>query len=329
MLLLSRSDLSGLVEPADVVTAVEEAFRALADGNAHQPPVRAARVAGADAQFLPMAAVWDGAGLAGTKLLADIPSNRDRGLPAQRSVLVLVDSVTGEPVAVMDGAIPTRLRTAATSAVATRHLARRDWSVLGLVGAGALAVEHLRAHLVDTPVEKVAVWSRTEQRLAAFTAAVAAVAPDVRVSPQPGPREVVAASDVLCTLTPSREPIVAGAWLRPGMHVNVVGAPPRPDHREVDAAAMAAGRLVVDARETALHESGDALLAVADGALRPEDCGLELAGVISGRAAGRRDDDEVTVFNSVGLGIEDVAVGRLLVDAARSRGVGLEARLDR
>lgn len=326
--MLSRSDLTDLLAPSEVASAVEAALRDLDDGSADQP--HAALVSGhGDAQFVPMAASWEHAGLAGVKLLADIPSNRERSLPTQQSVLMLLDHADGTPVALLDGAVPTRLRTAAVSAIATRHLARPDWSVLGLIGAGALAIEHVRAHLVDRSVEKVMVWSRSSGTVAAFTERLAEFAPEVTISAQPDPRGVVDGADVVCTLTPAREPIVYGHWLRPGQHLNVVGAPPRPDHREVDGATMAAGLLVVDTTGTALHESGDALQAIVEGALTREDCSLELSSVIAGTAAGRRDSEQVTVFNSVGVGLQDVAVGRLLVDAATAAGRGSRIRLDR
>ncbi|MFI2104678.1 ornithine cyclodeaminase family protein [Isoptericola sp. NPDC019693] len=325
-LVLTRSDLSGLVTPLEVVDLVERAFADVADGVAAQAPLTVAALDPA-AHFLPMTAVSGRAGLAGSKLLADLPGNRARGLPAQRSVLVLVDSGTGAPVAVLDGAVPTRLRTAAASAVATRWLARADASVLGLVGAGALALEHVRALAEVRPLEHVLVWSRTAERVAAFAALVAEHRPGLTVDAVRSPEEAVRRADVVCTLTPARDPLVQGAWFTPGQHVNVVGAPPRPDHREVDGAAMARSRVVVDSVGTALHESGDALLAIAEGAIDADACRLELGDVVTGRATGRRAQDEITLFNSVGLGILDVAIGAVLVERARAAGRGVAVDL--
>ncbi|WP_265520440.1 ornithine cyclodeaminase family protein [Oerskovia flava] len=321
-LVLTRSELAGLVGPADVVAAVEHAFADVARGTADQPPLSSARLPGADAQFLPLTAVDSRTGLAGSKLLADIPGNRARGLPAQRSVLVLVSALTGECEAVLDGGLPTRLRTAAASAVATRALARPTSSVLGLVGAGGLAVEHVNALAGVLELEQVLVWSRTPATTARFVGDLAAGHPSLKVTVLDSPAAVVGGSDVVCTLTPSREPVVRGEWFHPGLHVNAVGAPPRPDHREIDGAGMAAARVVVDSRSTALHESGDVLLAIDEGAIGPDHVQVELGDVLTGRAAGRTGPDEVTLFNSVGLGILDVAIGRLLLDAARALGRG-------
>ncbi|KLN36141.1 hypothetical protein FB00_03845 [Cellulosimicrobium funkei] len=320
-LVLTRSDLAGLVTPAQVIDVVEQAFADLADGTAAQAPLAVAAVDDR-AHFLPMTAVSPRAGLAGSKLLADIPANRERGLPAQRSVLVLADATTGEPVAVLDGGLPTRLRTAAASAVATRWLARPDARVLGLVGAGGLALEHVSAIAEVRPLEHVLVWSRSDATVRTFVERTTARHPDLKVTRVGSPASAVGSADVVCTLTPAREPVVRGAWFHPGLHVNVVGAPPRPDHREVDGEAMARARVVVDSVSTALHESGDALLAIAEGAIDEAACGLELGDVVTGRATGRRAPDEVTLFDSVGLGLLDVAIGRLLVDAARPTGRG-------
>jgi len=325
-LVLTRSDLAGLVTPAAVVDAVERAFADLAEGSASQAPLAVAAVDD-DAHFLPMTAVSRRAGLAGSKLLADVPANRDRGLPAQRSVLVLADADDGAPVAVLDGGLPTRLRTAAASAVATRWLAPPSARVLGLVGAGGLALEHVSAVAAVRPLEQVLFWTRSDATAATFVDGVGARHPDIKVTRVDSPAGAVEPADVVCTLTPSREPVVRGEWFHPGLHVNVVGAPPRPDHREVDGEAMARSRVVVDSVSTALGESGDALLAIADGAVDRSAFGLELGAVVTGLAPGRRHAEEITLFNSVGLGLLDVVIGRLLVDAARAAGRGLSVEL--
>jgi alanine dehydrogenase len=325
-LVLTRSDLTGLVRPADVVAVVEQAFADLADGTAAQAPLSVAALDDA-AHFLPMTAVSRRAGLAGSKLLADIPGNRGRGLPAQRSVLVLADADDGAPVAILDGGLPTRLRTAAASAVATRWLAPAGARVLGLVGAGGLALEHVSAVAQVRPLEQVVFWTRSGATAAAFAEQVASRHPELKTTRVDTPESVVGSSDVVCTLTPSREPVVRGEWFHPGLHVNVVGAPPRPDHREVDGEAMRRSRIVVDSVSTALHESGDALIAIAEGAIGADACRLELGDVVTGRASGRRSADEVTLFDSVGLGLLDVAIGRLLVDAARGAGRGVTLTL--
>jgi ornithine cyclodeaminase/alanine dehydrogenase len=227
----------------------------------------------------------------------------------------------------MDGRVPTRVRTAAASAVATRGLARPESRVLGLVGAGALAVAHVEALSKVLPLEAVHVWSRSDATLDSFRRSIESLGIDIVLAATV--RAVVEASDVLCTLTPSETPIVHGEWFTPGMHVNAVGARPRSTHREVDAPAMKRSRIFVDSLETALAKSGDLLMAIDEGALTVNDVAGELGQVLAGRLVGRRDADEITLFDSVGIGLQDLAIGRLLYDAALERGVGLKVDLSR
>lgn len=301
---LGSAELAELVREVDVIGAVEAVHHDLGTGAMvqHAPT---ALTGGDEALFLPMVARSDRLGLVAVKLMADIPRNTARGLPSQRSTILVSSIDTGECVAVLDGAAITRARTAAASAVATKHLARTDATTLGLVGAGNLAVEHVRALRAVRAFDRVVVWSRSEATLGRFTRAVQDV---VEVQHADDPRTVVGRSDVVCTLTPSVTPVLEGGWLRPGQHVNAVGARPRPDHRELDGPAMARGVLVVDSRATAESKSGDLLLALAEGALAPGQRLPELGEVVAGRAAGRTHDDEVTVFDSVGLGAQDLAL---------------------
>ena len=326
-LLLSRSDIQGLVTMAEVVAAVEAAHADVSAGSAAQPAAVALSLPSSSAAFLAMPALADRQGLAVVKLLADIPDNAARSLPVQRSVIVLVSQETGAPAAILHGQIPTRIRTAAASAVASRHLSRPDSRVLGLVGAGALAVEHVRSHLEVRPIERVVVWSRTSATVFRFMEQIAADFPNLLVDHAASPAAVFAEADIVCTLTPSREPVVEGACFKPGQHVNAVGAPPRPDHREIDSAGMARARVFLDSVDMAMHDSGDLLLAIADGAITKEEAATELGDVITGAAAGRTSPDEITLFNSVGLAIQDLAIGGLLIERAREKGVGQEINL--
>lgn len=326
-LVLSRTDVAGLVSMSEVIDVIEAAHADIARGSALQPSPTALSLASSSATFLMMPSLADRQGLASVKILADIPGNTARNLPVQRSVLVLVRQDTGSCAGIIHGQIPTRIRTAAASAVATRHLARADSRVLGLVGAGDLAVEHVRAILEVRPMERVLVWSRNPATVAKFTAQVSLNFPSLAIESAASPRDVVERSDIVCTLTPSREPLVEGAWFRPGLHINAVGAPPRPDHREIDSAGLAKARVFLDSIATAMHESGDILLALADGAITREQVATELGDVITGAAAGRVSRDDITLFNSVGIGMQDLAIGSLLLERARQKGVGMQIDL--
>lgn len=322
-LILSHSDVTAVLDRAEVLAAVERAHADLALGTALVPAPPAVTLG--DAAFVPMVAAAESAGAAAVKLLADLPANRDRGLPVQRSVIVVTSAADGACEALIDGRLVTAVRTAAASAVATKHLSRRASSTLGLIGAGGLAVEHTRAIARVRALETVLVWSRTSATVDRFRAAVADLGLDVRALPTP--EAVTRAADILCTLTPSREPIVHGAWFGAGLHVNAVGAPPRADHREVDGEALRRARVVVDSIATTLTKSGDTLLALAEGAITEAAVRTELGEVIAGRARGRAADTDITLFNSVGIGLQDLAAARLLIDKARANGIGTEVDL--
>jgi len=324
-LILTASDLSAAADMKATINAVEASLVDQASGAAHQPGPLSMRLPDADSRYLVMAAASSPRGLVASKLLSDIPSNAAAGLPTQRSSIILADQKTGETLALLDGRVPTRTRTAAMSAVATRHLARPGSTVLGLIGAGALAVAHVEAIREVLPISTVVVWSRSSRTVETFRRAVEHFGLEVRGADSI--RDVLEASDVVCTLTPSETPIVQGGWLRDGLHLNAVGARPRPDHRELDSAAMARSRIVLDSRETALAKSGDLLLAIEEGALTIDDVAGELGQVIAGSVVGREHAEQVTLFNSVGIGLLDLAIGRILYDAAMERGLGTEINL--
>lgn len=324
-LILNASDLAASADMGATIRAIEASLADQARGAADQPGPLSMRLPDTDARYLVMAAASAPQGLVASKLLCDIPSNARAGLPSQRSSIVLTDRATGETLALLDGRVPTRIRTAAMTAVASRHLARPESRILGLVGAGALAIAHVEAIMSVLPIDTVIVWSRTAETLDRFRRAVEPGGTEVIRAE--GVREVVEMSDVVCTLTPSESPIVLGRWFRDGLHVNAVGARPRPDHRELDAEAMSRSRVVVDSLETVLAKSGDLLLAVDEGALALTDVAGELGQVIIGSIAGREGPDQMTLFNSVGMGLQDLAIGRLLYDAALERGLGVHVNL--
>ena len=201
-LILSADDLAGLVTLPEAIGAVRAAHAELAAGQASQPAPVALGSSVSSSVMLPMVASSGRLNLSVVKALTDAPDNRGRGLPTQRSVIVVLDSTTGECLAIIDGAVVTRARTAAASAVATGALANPDATTLGLVGAGRLAIEHVAAIRTVRPISQIRVWSRSVDTLAAFRAAVGA---DIAISVESSPADVVASSDIVCTLTPSQD----------------------------------------------------------------------------------------------------------------------------
>ena len=323
-LVLSAADLDGLVPTREAIAAVRAVHRELALGEAYQPAPVALPSSIATSVMLPMVASSGRLNLSVVKALTDAPDNRGRGLPTQRSVVVVLDSTTGECRAIIDGAVLTRERTAATTAVATDALANPGATSLGLVGAGRLAIEHVAAIRTVRPITHVTVWSRSADTLETFRAAVD---DDLVVHLAGSPQEVVSSAEIVCTLTPSREPIVSGAWFRPGLHLNAVGAPPRADHREIDASGMVSAAVFVDSTPTQLAKSGDALLAIAEGAVGEDHFRRELGDVLIGADPGRTRRSDITVFNSVGLALQDLAFAALCLDKAQERGLGQHLQL--
>ena len=318
-LILTHSDIAALIDRPTVYDVVEQAHADLSNGTATNPAPPVLALDGG-AAVLPMVATATRHRASTVKMLSDMPFNRDAGLPTQRSTILLMSSRTGECEAVLDGRLITAIRTAAASAVATAHLSRACSTSLGLIGAGTLAVEHTRAIARIRGIEKVFVWSRSASTVDEFRRRIEDLG--LAVEAAESPRHVLSAADVVCTLTPSKDPIIEGTWFRPGLHLNAVGAPPRADHREIDGPGMGSARLIVDSRATALAKSGDVLLAISEGHLTEADVNVELGDVIVTPALGRRSEDDITLFNSVGIGLQDLATARILVDAAKAAGLG-------
>jgi thiomorpholine-carboxylate dehydrogenase len=235
----------------------------------------------------------------GAKLVSFYPGNAGSGVATHHALIVLMRTDTGEPLAAMDGRLITEMRTAAVSAAATKYLAAPDARVLALLGSGVQARAHLEALQQVRAFAEVRVWSRTPAHAARFAAEHGARAMDAQ--------SAVRGADVVVTATSALQPVLKGAWLKPGAHVNAVGAP-RPTWRELDDAAMA-HTLVVDSREAVLKESGDVILSQAQ---IHAEVGEIFAGLKSAPA------ERTTVFKSVGLAVEDIWTAKLVYDKASS-----------
>jgi ornithine cyclodeaminase len=245
---------------------------------------------------------------AGVKLVTVNPDNLERGLPFVNGVYVLFDRETLAPSALFDGAALTGMRTAAVSGLATRFLARPDATRLVIFGAGTQARWHLEAMRTERDIEHVTVVARTEQSARVFVENVTDLDAEV------GAPGAVATADVVCTCTTSKEPVFDGSLLSPGTHVNSVGAY-EPGARELDATAVARARLVVELREPALQEAGDILLAIEEGAVTADHIVADLRQVVRAEVPARRGGDDITVFKSVGVAFEDLAVAAAWFDA--------------
>jgi ornithine cyclodeaminase len=250
------------------------------------------------------------------KLATLFPGNHARGLPTIQALVVLFDGRTGAPLAVADGTEITRRRTAAASALAAGYLARPDARRLLMIGAGALAPHMIRAHCAVRPIEAVDVWARAADKAAALAAALAAPLPgvEVRAVSEAGP--AACAADIVCCATSASTPVLRGAWLAPGTHVDLVGSFSH-DAREADDDVVRGAQIFVDTRAGALAEAGDLIQPLERGVIAPSDIAGELSDLCAGRIAGRTGADQRTVFKSVGAALEDLVAAQLLMEPSR------------
>jgi alanine dehydrogenase len=261
---------------------------------------------------------FDSEGGGAIKLATVFPDNGDKGLPTIQAALV-VFSARGTPVAVLDGAIVTRLRTSAASALASTYLSRTDSQHLVVVGTGALAPYMALGHCTVRPIRRITVAGRTEARARETVAEVCSLIGDeVEVEATTCLDEAVPTADIISCATSSTQPVLAGKWLRPGAFIDLVGSF-SPDRREADDDAVVRSRLFVDTFEGALAEAGDLLQPLERGLIGRERIEGELSDLVSGRAPGRRGADEIILFKSVGTAIEDLAAAKLIVAAAGSK----------
>jgi len=313
VLLLREADVAALVTIDEVIDIVESGFHEYAAGRAVNRPRQRVQVEGATLHV--MAAGIPGWGVLGLKSYAVTRQGR-------RFFALLYSAETGDLLAMMEADTLGRLRTGAASAVATRYLARAEAGTVGIIGTGWQARTQLEAIARVRPVALVQAYSRTPQRREAFAAEMVQVL-GAEVVAVDSAEEAVAGADIVVTMTTAREPVLLGRWLRPGIHVNAAGANAA-DRRELDAEAVVrADRIVVDSREQAMVESGDLQVPVREGRLSWERV-AELGAVVAGDAPGRQGDQEVTLFKSLGIALEDVALMHLVYKRAKEAGRGEE-----
>lgn len=288
---LDESRVRTLLRLEDLIPAMRDALAALSAGRVVQP-VRSIVPVAAHGGFLGVMPAWAGTAL-GAKLVTFYPGNT--GIPTHHAIVVLFRPDTGEPLALMDGRLITELRTAAASAVATDLLARRDASVLALLGAGVQAGSHLAALGLVRRFREVRVWS--PRRAGEFAAKHGLIA-------APSAEAAVRGADVIVTATSATTPVLFGDWVAPGAHVNAIGAC-RPDWRELDDRLVRRARIWVDSEAAALAESGDVIAA-------GDRLTGELGALVAGAAPGRGSADEITVFKSLGVAVEDVVSAELV-----------------
>jgi ornithine cyclodeaminase/alanine dehydrogenase-like protein (mu-crystallin family) len=322
VVVLSNAEVRELLPMSDCIDVMAQALIDLTNGDVWHP-LRTVMRPPDEASLMGMMGAHRSSPTAayGIKVVCIFPGNRARGLESHFGTVTLSDGETGAPLAIVDAGAVTAIRTAAVSAVATRELARPDADRLAVLGAGIQAKAHLEALALARPFASARVWGRTEAHARSVADEV-----DVPFSVEvvSSAREALADADVIATTTASPEPILAREWLAPGAHVNAVGSS-IPTAREIDPSTMADAALFADRRESFYAEAGDYLLAVDE--IGPREVRAELGEVLTGAGEGRREDDELTLFKSLGLAVEDLAAVEHLYRRATETGAGQRVEL--
>jgi ornithine cyclodeaminase/alanine dehydrogenase-like protein (mu-crystallin family) len=309
-LLLNEADIRELLTMPDLIAAMEAALAAFSAGRVVQPVRTILDLADRHAFFGLMPAYVPSAPALGAKLVTVYHSNLSRGLPSHLATILLFDPETGALDAILDGRYITEARTAAVSAVSAKKLARKDAGTLAILGSGVQAHSHFEALRHVCKVREARAWSPTRANLKSFARETGAEA-------MPSAEAAIRGADVIALTTSSPVPVLASEWVKPGAHVISVGAS-RPTQREMDPALVARARLFVDSRASALAESGDVVLGIAEGRFTAEHIVAELGDP----AASRSNEDEITIFKSLGLAVEDVAAAHLAAGRARQQSKG-------
>lgn len=327
MLVLTKSEVESLLGLDELVDAVAGAMADLSAGNASMPNRIAAVVPERDAFLAAMPAYLPSSRALTTKLVSVFPQNRDR--PTHQAVVVCFDPETGTPIAMMDAESITAARTAAGSALSTKLLAREDVRRLAVLGTGVQARAHVRAVVRVRPFERVVIAGRDQAKAQALVAELAKEL-STPVEMAASFEEAVRGADVVCTTTHTTEPVVRRAWVSPGMHLASVGFNAA-GRGEIDADTVADAAVVVEHRASALapHPAGavELLLPIADGLFEASHIRAELGELVSGTVPGRTSPEEITLYKSVGVAVQDAAAASLALAAASARGIGTDVTI--
>jgi ornithine cyclodeaminase len=325
MLVLNRPEVESLLDLDRLVEALGPAMAELSVGRVSMPARAVVQVLEWGGLLAAMPAFLTSAQTLATKLVTVFPQNAAQGLPSHQAVILVFDAHTGSPRALMDGTAITAARTAAGSALASRLLARPEARVLAIVGTGVQARAHAKAIPRVRPIKEVRVVGRNPARAVALAEEIAHGLGVPTKAFEPG-REAFTGVDIICAATHSAEPVLRGEWLEPGVHVNSVGL--NPNGRELDGEAVKRALVVVETRAAALAPApsgaNDLLLAIRDGLIGEVHIHAEIGELISGARPGRTSPDQITLYKSVGVAVQDAVAAHLVLEAAEEQGVGRE-----
>ncbi|MFC9956024.1 ornithine cyclodeaminase family protein [Streptomyces nigra] len=328
MLVLGRSQVESLLDMDALIDALAPAMADLSAGRASVPDRVAAQVPAHDGFLAAMPGFLPAAGVLMTKLVSLFPHNDGARLPTHQAVIVAFDPDTGEPVAVLDGTAITAARTGACSALSARLLAREDATVLAVLGTGVQARSHARAVCRVRPIRQIRVAGRDPAKAAALAEELSGVL-EAEVQAVSGYAEALDGADIAAATTHAVEPVIRRPWLTPGVHITSVGY--NPAGREVDDATVVEALMCVESRRAVLAPlpagSNDLLAPIRDGLITAEHVHAELGELIVGDKPGRTAPDQITLYKSVGVAVQDAAATALVVASARERSIGEEITL--
>lgn len=325
VLIISQSQVQKLLPMKECINVMEEALKALARDNAHMPMRSAMWLPDKAGLLGMMPAFIGGSKVMGIKIVSVFPGNHGTEYDSHQGAVMLFETKHGKPLAIVDASSITAIRTAATSAVATDLLARKDAGDLAVLGSGIQARGHLEAIMLVRRIRRVRVWSLPLDDARQFAGHMSK-RHGITVEPVETARAAVQGADIICTTTPASEPILFGDWIMDGAHINAVGSC-APQTRELDTDAVAKSRLFVDRREAALNEAGDFLIPKKEGAIGDDHILGEIGDILVGDLDGRKSESEITLFKSLGLAVEDLASAQYVYRRALERHIGTSVEL--
>jgi alanine dehydrogenase len=318
--LLTEEHVRSVLPMGDLIACMESALARYSSGDVLQPTRTVLHVGPEKHWWALMPAYVSHPAIMAAKIVTVFGTNAERGLHTHQAIIVMLDPDTGALQALMDGRYITEARTGAVSAVSARYLSRADASSLAIIGTGVQARSHLEAFAEVRRLRDVRVWSPKRASRERFVAEVQPQA-NVPVRATATAEEAVREADLVVLATASATPVIEMSWIARGSHIVSVGAP-KPDHREIDPSITAQARVFVDSTAGALAESGDIVMGMAEGRFGKDHIAGELGDVVLGRVAGRRSAEEITIFKSLGMAVEDVMTADLVYRRAVEQGVG-------
>jgi len=314
LLILNRSDVSRLLSMSECIEVMEQALTTLARGEAVLPLRQVIATLDKSGFLAAMPSIL--ASSMGVKVISVFPKNEGTQFDSHLGAVLLFETTHGQLLGVMDGTEITAIRTAAVSGVATKLLARKDAGDLAILGSGTQARTHLQAMQSVRDLRRVRIWSRNYDHAVAFAKKWQSGIEAVRSA-----EEAVAGADIICTVTSSTEPVLQGDWITPGAHINAAGSS-QPHKRELDSAAVVKSKLFVDRKESTINEAGDFLIPKKEGMIREDHIRAEIGELLLKQIQGRKSEQEITLFKSLGISVEDVASAEFLYQKAIKQGAG-------